>query len=163
MVLFSCQHASICHRKALLGFIAQLDVDELPLFFLLLIKSLHIIPKGADDDVFWTTEKYTMDNFYELNFLNYFTVENLATLSWKKIHGFLHVIDDVFGVFDESHVIPFLHLLMGCVVHILVSCTSSLDVAKGSGSSLIKDHSSTDLTIHEHGKPSGNDVLVMFI
>ncbi|KAJ0093493.1 hypothetical protein Patl1_26060 [Pistacia atlantica] len=156
--LASRKQASIYHRKALLGFIAQLDVDELPLFFTLLIKSLNIIPNGADVDVFWTTPNYTMDNFHELSFLKYFNIENLATLSWKKSHGFLHVIEDVFGVFDESHIRPFLHLLMGCVVRILVSCTSSIVAAKG-GSSSIKDHSSTDLTVHEHDRPVGNDVL----
>ncbi|XP_031259480.1 small subunit processome component 20 homolog isoform X1 [Pistacia vera] len=156
--LASRKQASIYHRKALLGFIAQLDVDELPLFFTLLIKSLNIIPKGADVDVFWTTPNYTMDNFHELSFLKYFNIENLAILSWKKSHGFLHVIEDVFGVFDESHIRPFLHLLMGCVVRILVSCTSSIVAAKG-GSSSIKDHSSTDLTVHEHDRPVGNDVL----
>lgn len=145
--LASRKHASIYHRKAVLCFVAQLDVDELPLFFALLIKSLEIIPKGTDDGAFWEKPYCNMEEFQEYSFLKFFTIENLASLSWKKSHGFLHVIEDVIRVFDELHVGPFLNLLIGCVVRVLASCTSSLDFLKGCGSSVVENHANTDSTL----------------
>lgn len=79
-------------------------------------------------------------------------------LSFKKRYGFLHVIEDIIGVFDESHLRPFLNLLVGCVVRVLGSCTSSLDAAKGAGSSVVENHSSAD----EKGSSVVNLVQVMF-
>ncbi|KAK0579383.1 hypothetical protein LWI29_025507 [Acer saccharum] len=156
--LASRKHASMNLRKAILGFIAQLDVNELPLFFALLIKPLQIIPKGTDGtvDIFWTIPNCSMDEFQELSFFKYFTIENVAALSWKKIHAFLHVIEDVLGVFDELHVKPFLHLLMGCVARVLFSCTSSLDAVKGDRSFLVENNLSSDLTSNEKDNPVGN-------
>ncbi|KDO50652.1 hypothetical protein CISIN_1g042789mg [Citrus sinensis] len=145
--LASRKHASIYHRKAVLCFVAQLDVDELPLFFALLIKSLEIIPKGTDDGAFWEKPYCNMEEFQEYSFLKFFTIENLASLSWKKSHGFLHVIEDVIRVFDELHVGPFLNLLIGCVVRVLASCTSSLEFLKGCGSSVVENHANTDSTL----------------
>lgn len=95
------------------------------------------------------------------NFLKYFTVDNIVALSWKKRYGFLHVIEDVLGVFDEFHVRPFLDLLMGCVVRVLGSCTSSIDVAKCNGFSSLEDHSNADLTVLEKDSASASDVQVL--
>ncbi|KAM6565406.1 hypothetical protein CsatA_024534 [Cannabis sativa] len=129
----SRKHASVNYRKAVLGFLAQLDVDELPLFYALLMKPLQIGTVGSDDtsDWFWTSSGSSKDRFQASNFLKYFTVDNITALSWKKRNGFLHVIEDVVGVFDELRIKPFLDFLMGCVVRILESCTCSLDAAKG--------------------------------
>jgi U3 small nucleolar RNA-associated protein 20 len=95
------------------------------------------------------------------NFLKYFTVDNIVALSWKKKYGFLHVIEDVLGVFDEFHVRPFLDLLMGCVVRVLGSCTSSVVVAKCNGLSSLEDHSNADLTVLEKDSASASDVQVL--
>ncbi|CAJ1855344.1 unnamed protein product [Sphenostylis stenocarpa] len=123
----SRKKASICHRKAILSFIAGLDVIELPLFFALLIKPLQLV-KNTDGpaNMFWTLPRDSLDEFQDAALLEYFTFDNIANLPWKKKYGFLHVIEDIVGVFDELHIRPFLDLLAGCVVRLLETCTSSL-------------------------------------
>ncbi|XVE81263.1 hypothetical protein DITRI_Ditri15bG0049500 [Diplodiscus trichospermus] len=141
--LASRKNASVHLRKAVLGFIAQLDAHELPLFFALLLKHLQVV-KNEDDcasNLDLNSPNISMDEFHPLNYLKYFSVENIAALSWKKRYGFLHVIEDVIGVFDEFHIRPFLNLLMGCLVRVLLSCSSSIDIARNAESSQVKgDH-----------------------
>ncbi|KAL5542673.1 hypothetical protein UlMin_010383 [Ulmus minor] len=148
-------------RKAVLGFIAHLEVDELPLFFVLLIKPLQITSMGSDgtSDLLWTSPTSSRDRFQASNFLDYFTVDNVVALSWKKRNGFLHVIEDVIGVFDEFRVIPFLDLLMGCVVRILRSCTSCIDASKGNSSALDEDQHESNQTLLEKDGAERNLVL----
>lgn len=132
----------------MLGFIAQLDVHELAPFFALLIKPLHIIPveSSGTSEWFWATEG-SFNKFQAMDFLKHLTVEKITVLSWKKISGFLHVIEDIIGVFDEFRVGPFLDFLMGCVVRILKSCSINLEVAKSMGSSFAENHSDIDLKL----------------
>ncbi|CAK8567091.1 unnamed protein product [Lathyrus sativus] len=134
--LASRKKASICHRKAILSFIAELDISELPLFFALLIKPLQIVEKtDGPANLFWTLPIGCTSEFQASSLLEYFTLDNIAALSWKKKYGFLHVIEDVVGVFDELHIRPFLDLLVGCVVRVLESCASSLGNVKNGLSS----------------------------
>ncbi|KAJ4967931.1 hypothetical protein NE237_014632 [Protea cynaroides] len=146
--LASRKNASIQHRRAVLCFLAQLDVDELPPLFTLLIKPLWPIPEGSKDinALFWSC-KISMDRLQESNLLECFTADNMAKLSWKKRYGFLHVIDDILKVFDELHLGPFLNLLMGCVVRILGSCTSNL--INCNESSLGSNLSSDEVAVYE--------------
>uniref|UniRef100_A0A803Q1W1 ARM repeat superfamily protein n=1 Tax=Cannabis sativa TaxID=3483 RepID=A0A803Q1W1_CANSA len=60
----SRKHASVNYRKAVLGFLEQLDVDELPLFYGLLMKPLQIGTVGSDDtsDWFWTSSGSSKDS-----------------------------------------------------------------------------------------------------
>ncbi|KAM6544664.1 hypothetical protein CsatB_025400 [Cannabis sativa] len=155
----SRKHASVNYRKAVLGFLAQLDVDELPLFYSLLMKPLQIGTVGSDDtsDWFWTSSGSSKDRFQASNFLKYFTVDNITALSWKKRNGFLHVIEDVVGVFDELRIKPFLDFLMGCVVRILESCTCSLDAAKGYRS-LDENQNSSNPSLLQKENTEGNTV-----
>ncbi|KAG7592924.1 Armadillo-type fold [Arabidopsis thaliana x Arabidopsis arenosa] len=115
----SRKRTSIPHRKAILRFfISQMDVNELSLFFALLIKPLNIIPEEAMD-LFSSSGKSSVDCFQKLNFLKYLTVDTISTLSRKQKSGFLSVIQQILEVFDEPHVRPFLDFLMGCVVRLL--------------------------------------------
>ncbi|XP_037492635.1 small subunit processome component 20 homolog [Jatropha curcas] len=159
--LASRKHTSAHHRKAVLRFIAQLDVNEIPLFFALLIKPLHIISKEADGitSMFWTLPGSSTNIIQPLKLLKYFTLENIMELPWKKRFGFLHVIEDILGVFDESHIRPFLDLLMGCVVRVLGFCTSSLNVAKGSGSSVTESDCNAIFELHEEDTAAVNHAL----
>ncbi|XP_061369187.1 uncharacterized protein LOC133312060 isoform X1 [Gastrolobium bilobum] len=151
--LASRKKASICHRKAVLSFIAGLDVVELPLFFALLIKPLQIVKKiDGPANLFWTLPNGSISEFQTSSLLEYFTLDNIETLSWKKKYGFLHVIEDIVGVFDELHVRPFLGLLVGCVVRVLESCTSSLDNATLNG--LPSDQSNSSANSNSFGKDS---------
>lgn len=151
-------------RKAVLGFVAQLDADELPLFFTLLIKPLQIISVGTDgmSDWYWDSAIISVEKFQALNLLKHFSVDNITALSWKKKYGFLHVIEDILVVFDELRVRPFLCFLMGCVVRILGSCTCNLDIAKGC-SSLVESHSGANMTLLEQDSAARNTVLVIEI
>ncbi|XP_021290199.1 small subunit processome component 20 homolog isoform X1 [Herrania umbratica] len=158
--LASRKHASVHLRKAVLGFIAQLDAHELPLFFALLLKPLQIISNEDDcaSNLYWNLPNSSIDEFHAPNYLKYFTVENITALSWKKRYGFLHVIEDVIGVFDEFHVRPFLDLLMGCVVRVLASCSSSIDIARVAESSLVKDHPGVELISDDKDSAVVNDL-----
>lgn len=158
-----CQKASICHRKAILSFLAGLDVNELPLFFALLIKPLQIVKKtDGPANLFWTLPGGSICEFQASSLLEYFTLDNIATLSWKKKYGFLHVIEDIVGVFDELHVSPFLDLLVGCVVRVLESCTSSLDNAKLNGLPSDQSNSRIDVDSLQEDSVPANQILVIF-
>ncbi|MBA0664450.1 hypothetical protein Goklo_004447, partial [Gossypium klotzschianum] len=152
------KNASVHLRKAVLGFIAQLDSNELHLFFALLLKPLQIIPNedGYASNLF----SNPIDEFHSLNFLKYFTVENITALSWKKRYGFLHVIEDVMGVFDEFRVRPFLDLLMGCVVRVLASCSSNIDTAKVAESSPVSDHPDAEMISDDKDSAEANHVKI---
>ncbi|XVF65313.1 hypothetical protein PTKIN_Ptkin09bG0238000 [Pterospermum kingtungense] len=158
--LASRKNASVHLRKAVLGFIAQLDAHELPLFFALLLKPLQII--SNEDDCasnLYQKPNISVDEFHSLKYLKYFTVENITALSWKKKYGFLHVIDDVIGVFDEFHVGPFLNLLMGCVVRVLASCSSSIEIARVAKSSSVNDHPGVELISEDKDSAVANHVM----
>ncbi|MCH98519.1 small subunit processome component 20-like protein [Trifolium medium] len=160
--LASRKKASICHRKAILSFIAGLDITELPLFFALLIKPLQIVEKtDGPANLFWTLPISCSSEFQASSLLEYFTLDNIATLSWKKKYGFLHVIEDIVGVFDELHIRPFLDLLVGCVVRVLESCTSSLDNVKLDGLSSDQHNSSTNSNSLGEERVPENQILVM--
>ncbi|XP_010445040.1 PREDICTED: U3 small nucleolar RNA-associated protein 20-like [Camelina sativa] len=122
----SRKHTSIRHRQAVLCFTSQLDVNELALFFALLIKPLNIISEETMDS-FWSSGESSMDYFHNSNFLKYFTVDTISTLSRNQKSGFLHVIQHILEVFDESRVRPFLDFLMGCVVRLLGNSAPNID------------------------------------
>ncbi|XP_022025733.1 small subunit processome component 20 homolog isoform X2 [Helianthus annuus] len=126
--LASRKAASMHHRKAVIAFLAELDINELSLFFALLIKPLQIGSSGVDDvsELIWSSAK-TSANLDSSAVLSHFTMDNIKSLSSKKIYGFLHVIEEILGVFDESRVKPVLDTFMGSVVRILASCASSTD------------------------------------
>ncbi|CAF2030811.1 unnamed protein product [Brassica napus] len=118
--LASRKHTSINHRKAVLRFIAERDVDDLALFFVLLIKPLNIISEETMD-LFWSSGKASLDYFQKADFLKDFTGDTISTLSKNQKSGFLHVIQDILEVFDELRVRPFIDFLMGCVVRLMVN------------------------------------------
>ncbi|MCD9558563.1 U3 snoRNP protein [Datura stramonium] len=138
--LASRKHASVHHRKAILGFLAQLDVEELPLFFALLIKPLVSASQGAATKSAWpwTTPETLKHGFDSFSVLEHFSRDCINAISWKKRYGFLHVIEDIVSVFDEVHIGPFLDLLMGCIVRLLDSCTSTLEGTRNDGG--LADH-----------------------
>ncbi|XP_013750413.2 U3 small nucleolar RNA-associated protein 20-like isoform X1 [Brassica napus] len=118
--LASRKHTSINHRKAVLRFIAERDVNDLSLFFVLLIKPLNIISEETMD-LFWSSGKSSLDYFQKADFLKDFTGDTISTLSKNQKSGFLHVIQDILEVFDELRVRPFIDFLMGCVVRLMVN------------------------------------------
>ncbi|CAH8334303.1 unnamed protein product [Eruca vesicaria subsp. sativa] len=117
---------SISDREAVLGVISQLDVNELSLFFALLMKPLNIISDEATD-LFWSSGKSSLDYFQKSKCSEYINLDALSTLSWKKKSGLLHVIQSILKVFDVFHVRPFLDFLMGCVVRLLVNNAPNID------------------------------------
>ncbi|KAF8097526.1 hypothetical protein N665_0286s0035 [Sinapis alba] len=118
--LASRKHTSINHRKAVLRFIAERDVNDLAVFFVLLIKPLNIVSEETMD-LFWNSGKTSLDYFQKANFLKDFTGDTISTLSRNQKSGFLHVIQDILEVFDELRVRPFIDFLMGCVVRLMVN------------------------------------------
>lgn len=126
------------------------------------MKPLQNVTMGSDgtSDWFCTLSRSSIDRFQASKILKYFTVDNIIALSWKKRNGFLHVIGDVVGVFDELRIKHFLDFLMGCVVRILESCSYGLDTAKGN-SSLDESQNSSSLATKKIQKSAdGNTVLV---
>ncbi|KAL0795429.1 hypothetical protein Bca101_066806 [Brassica carinata] len=121
---------SIRHREAVLGVISQLDVNELSLFFALLMKPLNIISDEARD-LFWRSGKSSLNYFQKSKFSKHINVDALSTLPFKKKSGFLHVIEHILEVFDVFHVRPFLDFLMGSVVRLLVNNALNIDEESG--------------------------------
>lgn len=132
------QNASVHHRKAILRFLAELDLDELPLFFWLIVEPLFPVSHSGDEisKIFWASSKSRNFEIDESDILSHFASNTIETLSWKKKYGFLRVVEDILAVFDESRLRPFLNLLMKCVVLISTSCTSAL----GSQDSEVRDN-----------------------
>ncbi|EOA25292.1 hypothetical protein CARUB_v10018607mg [Capsella rubella] len=126
----SRKHTSIRHREAVLGVISQLDVNELALFFALLMKPLNIISEETMD--LFSSGKSSLDYFQKTNLLKSINADTISTLSWKKKCGFLHVIQHILEIFDVFHVRPFLDFLMGCVVRLLITYDPYIDVDKES-------------------------------
>ncbi|KAL1533475.1 small subunit processome component 20 isoform X1 [Salvia divinorum] len=139
------KNASVHHRKAVLGLLAELDLDELPLFFWLLVKPLLPVSRGGDEmsKICWASSKSHQFEVDAPDILNLLTSNTIETLSWKKKYGFLHVVGDILAVFDELRLKPYLNLLMNCVVLILSSCTSALG-SKTSDSSPVENSSIDD-------------------
>lgn len=137
LIFLLWQQASVNLRKAVLQFIAQLDTVELPLFFALLLKPLNIIPREADASANWFSNLHLVSmKASATNILKYFSTESIVALSWKKKYGFMHVVEEILAVFDEMLISPFLNVILGCVVRILASCTSSLHAARKNEASL---------------------------
>ncbi|KAE9444963.1 hypothetical protein C3L33_23139, partial [Rhododendron williamsianum] len=152
-------HTSVHHRKAVLWFIAQLDVDELRLFFALLINPLLSTSRGFDGMGVWflSSSEWSKKEFDSFSVLKYFTRDNAMALSWKKRYAFLQVIEDILGVFGELHVKPYLNLLMGCVVSMLSSCTSIID--SGSSGFPVVETPSSFRDMHERGGGAENQIM----
>ncbi|XP_078430936.1 ARM repeat superfamily protein isoform X2 [Wolffia australiana] len=116
--LASRKHASVNIRRAILCFLAQLEVNELPPFFSLLLKPLFTTVDGSNGHFF--------DQFFALP-LTFLHTDFLSTvvssLSSKKKFSFLHVLEDVLRCFDESRIKPFLDLLLAILIKILEWCT----------------------------------------
>ncbi|KAK6941816.1 U3 small nucleolar RNA-associated protein 20, N-terminal [Dillenia turbinata] len=154
--LASRKRASVHHRKAVLGFLAQLEVEELRIFFSLLLKPLweNLNPTGETATCFWSLKESGFDAIEASGVFEWFTLDRIMTLSWKKRYGFMHVIEDIMGVFDELHIQPFLNLLVGCVVRVLGSCSIGLDNAKSGALSLRQNGSSLKPDLHDiDGEP----------
>ncbi|EPS74724.1 hypothetical protein M569_00032, partial [Genlisea aurea] len=86
--------------------------------------------------------------------LNNFAPYLVDALSWKKIWGFLHVTEDIVSIFDEPHLVPFLGLLMSCVVLILANCTPSL-----SSSGISESTSGNNCSISDLDGSDNDEVL----
>ncbi|CAH9107367.1 unnamed protein product [Cuscuta epithymum] len=132
--LASRKHASVNLRKAILGFLAQLDVEELPLFFSLLVKSLVGKEAGFAGNIesIWNAPQSLNDEYSSFGVFKHFVSINTNKNYLKKIKSFLHVIEETVAVFDETRISPFLNLLLVCVSCFLEICTSTLDNADSS-------------------------------
>lgn len=147
------------HRRAVLSFLAQLDVNELPLFFSLLLKSLQPITHESEcyNNQFWSSLECIKDESHASIYLG----GNIANIPWKTRYGFLHVIEDIMKSFDEFHIRPFLNVLMTSVVRILESCTISLESAKCDEPSIVGKESTQD-SAREPIDAAENTILVWF-
>ncbi|PKA51950.1 hypothetical protein AXF42_Ash008179 [Apostasia shenzhenica] len=131
--LASRKHAGVSSRRALLCFLSQLDIDELHLFFCLLLKPLNLNLSGTN---------VPDGNFYGLCGQFAKTLQTLvptkcsvsqifANLSWKKKYGFLYVLEDILKTFDAFHIRPFFSPLMMIVALILEDCSSNIKKQDG--------------------------------
>ncbi|XP_031478045.1 uncharacterized protein LOC116249069 [Nymphaea colorata] len=145
--LTSRKNAGAARRKAVLCFLSQLEVEELPLFFSLCFRNICMLPDGTGfvhrsyTSVLQYVQEVQLSDFFKS-----FSSDNLGNLQWKKIHGFLHILEDILKAFQESHIKPFLGLLMMLVIQILECCKSSL-VMKASNISLVAISRGVDATM----------------
>ncbi|XP_056865645.1 U3 small nucleolar RNA-associated protein 20-like [Raphanus sativus] len=146
--LASRKHTSINHRKAVLRFIAERDVNDLALFFVLLIKPLNIISEETMD-LFWNSGKTSLEYFQKANFLKDFTGDTISTLSRNQKSGFLHVIQDILEVFDELRVRPFIDFLMGCVVRLMVNYTPSTNEESSDNAASSTPENKENVSVHQ--------------
>ncbi|ERN01577.1 U3 small nucleolar RNA-associated protein 20 [Amborella trichopoda] len=130
------------HRRALLCFLAQLEVNELPLFFFSLLKPIHDVctkSEGFDHQLLCSWEK-SLREFQPVR-IGHLTAGCMGDLPLKKISGFVHVVEDILRTFDELHIKPFLGMLMMYVVHMMESCTQNLNYVKSDQYSIVGNDS----------------------
>ena len=151
--MLTFQHAGVHHRRAVLCFLAQLDVDELQLFFSLLLKPLFAPGHGTDSSCEKSKDGLQVFDLVEFS-------RTIGDLSFKKICGFLHVVKDILKAFDEIHIRPFLKLLMGFVVRIVETCILNITGANHFNPLLLGDISSCDLKSQEKESIAHNSVKV---
>ncbi|XP_073005480.1 uncharacterized protein [Typha latifolia] len=123
--LGSRKHTGVSHRKAILRFFLQFDVNELHLFFCLLLKPL--LPGSLVFEVFDSQSNNLSGNFTDepvlVKLSLSITVDNLPL---KNSNGFLHVLEDILETFDVIHIEPFLNPLLMIVVRMLERCMCNL-------------------------------------
>ncbi|KAG5549083.1 hypothetical protein RHGRI_014451 [Rhododendron griersonianum] len=155
--LASRKHTSVHHRKAVLGFIAQLDVDELRLFFALLINPLLSTSRGFDGMGVWflSSFEWSKKEFDSFSVLKYFTRDNAMALSWKKRYAdakmsTLDSWDYVKQALNEVE-----RLCRSDVA--TVSCTSIID--SGSSGFPVVETPSSFRDMHERGGGAENQIM----
>ncbi|KAI5069079.1 hypothetical protein GOP47_0015380 [Adiantum capillus-veneris] len=115
-------------RKVVLAFLASLDVRELSLFFVLILKPLE--SAFTEDGMVCNQE----DHAWELavkqglqhNFIGWVDIEGTAKLSHKKKIGFLHMLKDILETFDKDHIVPYLHACLSFTFRILRTCQGEI-------------------------------------
>lgn len=117
-----CQHTGVSHRKAILRFLLQFDSNELELFFSLLLRSL--IPGSLQLKMFGSQSDNLLGNFTDI--VGTSTEICVENFTWKKANGFIHLVEEIFGTFDMTHISPFLNVLLIIVARLLESCMRNL-------------------------------------
>lgn len=137
---------------------AQLEVDELQLFFLLLLKPLILRPLANEffDAHVDETSGGFVDRSQPTVLAKFSTSINIASLPWKRKNGFLHVMEEILRTFDEAHIEPYLTPLLMIVVWILQNCMLNLaiitrnkvgDVGESSGNMEIVSEMPDDFSV----------------
>ncbi|KAI0527474.1 hypothetical protein KFK09_003075 [Dendrobium nobile] len=156
------KHAGMNIRRAILCFLAQLEVDDLHLFFSLLLKPLlwnhHGVNvlDGYSDGI---CSRFS-GQWQSLIPLNCSITEAIANISLKRKYGFLYVLEDVLKTFDEIHIRPFLRPLMTFVVLILENCMSNIKNEVGRKNCASENCVAGDLEVDVAGN-SAHNFLVM--
>ncbi|XP_057867600.2 uncharacterized protein LOC131074886 isoform X2 [Cryptomeria japonica] len=130
----SKKSAGALQRKAVLCFLANLEVNELALFFSLLVKSFQSAFMKEHVSIYGS--KYSWEVAIEQgatwDFVQWISTESVASIPYKNKSGFLHVVKDVLETFSEEQVTPYLVPLLALILHILQSCAQSLEHQKES-------------------------------
>lgn len=121
-LLGSRKHTGVSHRKAILRFLLQFDSNELQLFFSLFLKSL--IPGCLQHKIFGSKSDNILGNVSDI--VGTSTELCLENFTWKKANGFVHLVEEIFGTFDMTHISPFLNVLLIIVARLLESCMRNL-------------------------------------
>ncbi|KAL6881997.1 hypothetical protein ACP4OV_011469 [Aristida adscensionis] len=122
-LLGSRKHTGVSHRKAILRFLLQFDSNELELFFSLLLKSL--IPGSLQLKMLGGSQSdNVLRNISDI--VGASTEICIENFTWKKANGFLHLVEEIFGTFDMTHISPFLNVLLIIVARLLESCMRNL-------------------------------------
>ncbi|KAH9312457.1 hypothetical protein KI387_027492, partial [Taxus chinensis] len=128
----SKKSAGAIQRKAVLCFLAHLEVNELALFFTLLLKSFQSAFIEEHSSI--CGSKYSWENAIgqgaTWDFVQWISTERVAAVPYKNKSGFLHVVKDVLETFSEEQVIPYLIPLLAFILRILESCAQNLEHQK---------------------------------
>ncbi|RZS09460.1 hypothetical protein BHM03_00040543 [Ensete ventricosum] len=156
------QHTGVSHRRAVLCFLAQLEVKELQLFFSLLLKPL--IPRRLTNELFDSSNDEPSEGLIGGSqasiLIKCSTSIEVANVSWKKKNGFVHVIEEILRTFDESRIKPYLNPLMMIVVRILENCMLNLASENRNRAVNIAVSLSANLPDHEMSTAATDSILV---
>ncbi|KAJ8506605.1 hypothetical protein OPV22_007491 [Ensete ventricosum] len=160
--LGSRKHTGVSHRRAVLCFLAQLEVKELQLFFSLLLKPL--IPRRLTNELFDSSNDEPSEGLIGGSqasiLIKCSTSIEVANVSWKKKNGFVHVIEEILRTFDESRIKPYLNPLMMIVVRILENCMLNLASENRNRAVNIAVSLSANLPDHEMSTAATDSILI---
>ncbi|CAL9093376.1 unnamed protein product [Musa textilis] len=160
--LGSRKHTGVSHRRAVLCFLAQLEVEELQLFYSLLLKPL--IPRRLTNELFDSSNDEPSGGLIGGSqssiLIKCSTLIEVANVSWKKKNGFVHVVEEILRTFDESRIKPYLNPLMMIVVWILENCMLNLASENRNRAVNIAESLSGNLPDHETSTAATDSLLI---
>uniref|UniRef100_A0A0E0JKH0 Uncharacterized protein n=1 Tax=Oryza punctata TaxID=4537 RepID=A0A0E0JKH0_ORYPU len=111
------------HRSCVVPLVIRVLTPKLRKFKLLGSRK-SLIPGNLQLEIFGSQSDNLLGNVP--NIVEASTEICVENLTWKKANGFLHLVEEIFGIFGMAHISPVLDVLLLIIVRLLESCMRNL-------------------------------------